>query len=546
MIERFSADRRQIEAFFPQPLSTATHQAMRQFYQAWTATLDRLDFNGLGQDAKVDFILFRKVLARELRNLDIQRKRTEEMAPLVPFAAKIHGLQEARQRVDPVDPEKAAAALTQLNKDIDELIRNFGRGKPEDHKIEKKAANRASQAVTSLRNDLRQWFQFYDGYDPMFRWWVSEPHKTVDAALEKYANFLRDRLGPGTRTDRDTIVGEPIGRDVLLADLQDALIPYTPEELIEIANKEFAWCDREMLKASREMGFGDDWKKAVERVKTLHVPPGRQPALIIDLAVEAVDFLEKHNLVTVPALARDTWRMEMMSPQRQRINPFFLGGPSIIVSYPTDSMSHEEKMMSMRGNNIHFSRATVFHELLPGHNLQGFMNQRYLPYRRQLFGTPFWGEGWALHWEMLLWDKGFHKSPEDRVGALFWRMHRCARIIFSLGFHLEKMTAPQAVEYLIERVGHERENAAAEVRRSFEATYSPLYQAAYMLGALQFRALHRELVGSGKMKDREFHDAILKLNSMPVELVRASLTRQPLNKDFTSTWKFYASVAASQ
>lgn len=41
-------------------------------------------------------------------------------------------------------------------------------------------------------------------------------------------------------------------------------------------------------------------------------------------------------------------------------------------------------------------------------------------------------------------------------------------------------------------------------------SYPPLHQAAYMLGALQFRALHQELVGSGRMTDREFHDAILR------------------------------------
>ena len=42
-----------------------------------------------------------------------------------------------------------------------------------------------------------------------------------------------------------------------------------------------------MKKASREMGFGDDWKKAVEKVKTMYVPPGEQPDLIRDLALEA-------------------------------------------------------------------------------------------------------------------------------------------------------------------------------------------------------------------------------------------------------------------
>ena len=111
---------------------------------------------------------------------------------------------------------------------------------------------------------------------------------------------------------------------------------------------------------------------------------------------------------------------------------------------------------------------------------------------------------------MLLWDQGFTKTPEDRIGALFWRMHRCARIIFSFSFHLGKMSAQECVDFLVNRVGFERENAAGEVRRSFESGYyGPLYQAAYMLGALQFRALHQDLVGSGKMSDRDFHDAIL-------------------------------------
>ena len=72
--------------------------------------------------------------------------------------------------------------------------------------------------------------------------------------------------------------------------------------------------------------------------------------------------------------------------------------------------------MSMRGNNPHFYRAVVHHELIPGHHLQGFMNARYRPYR-SIFATPFWTEGWALYWELLLWDMNFPRSPEDRQTA---------------------------------------------------------------------------------------------------------------------------------
>ena len=178
------------------------------------------------------------------------------------------------------------------------------------------------------------------------------------------------------------------------------------------------------------------------------------------------------------------------------------------VSYPTDEMAAEDKLMSLRGNNPHFSRATVHHELIPGHHLQGFMIDRYMPHRRE-FGTPFWMEGWALYWEMRLWDLGFPRSPEDRVGMLFWRSHRAARIIFSLRFHMGTMTPDEAIDLLVNRVGHERANATAEVRRSFNGSYPPLYQIAYMIGGLQFRALHRELVTSGRMTERAFHDAVL-------------------------------------
>ncbi|MBI3791254.1 MAG: DUF885 family protein [Gemmatimonadetes bacterium] len=293
----------------------------------------------------------------------------------------------------------------------------------------------------------------------------------------------------------------------------------------------------EAKKAAREMGFGDDWKQAMEKVKDTYVEPGKQPELIRDLARQAEAYFAQHDWVTIPPLATEDWRMEMLSPERQKTSPFFLGGELILVSYPTVDMADDDKLMSLRGNNPHFSHATVFHELNPGHHLQGFMAQRYMPHRR-LFGTPFWNEGQSLYWEMFLWDRGFHASPEDRIGALFWRMHRSARIIFSLNFHLGKMTPEQAVQFLVDTVNFERANAEAEVRRSFNGTYAPLYQAGYMLGGLELRALYKELVSSGKMSDRQFHDAVLEGGPQPIAMVRARLAKLPIPREGLPAWRF--------
>jgi uncharacterized protein (DUF885 family) len=165
------------------------------------------------------------------------------------------------------------------------------------------------------------------------------------------------------------------------------------------------------------------------------------------------------------------------------------------------------------------------------------MQEHYHTYRN--FNTPFWTEGWALYWELTLWDQGFPQSPEDRIGMLFWRMHRCARIIFSLNYHMGKWTPQQCIDFLVDRVGHERANAEGEVRRSFTGGYSPLYQVAYMIGGLQFYALRKELVEGGKMTLKQFHDAVLQQNALPVEMIRALFTSEPLQKNFTTSWRFY-------
>jgi uncharacterized protein (DUF885 family) len=533
-IERYRVDDRSLSRSDSTPMSAERSKRRDQFYETWLKTLEDIDFGALPHTGQVDYVLLRNHLERERTRLAHQDGRDDEMRPLLPFATIITEFDTARRQMKPIDSPRAAERLTELAKQTDEARKAI-----DDKKTtaSRQVANRAIRRLAELRRTLRSWHGFYDSYDPVYTWWTAEPYKVADQALEKYAATVREKL-IGSEKGNDDIIGDPIGRDALLAELAHEFIVYSPEELIEIANKEFAWCEAEYKKAAADLGYGDDWRRALEHVKKLHVGPGEQPEQIRKLAVEAIEFLDKRDLVTIPPLCRETWRMEMMSAEQQRVSPFFTGGEVITVSFPTAAMSHEDKLMSMRGNNIHFSRATVQHELIPGHHLQIFMARRYNAHREE-FNTAFLVEGWALYWEMLLWDLGFPKSPEDRIGMLFWRSHRCARIIFSLRFHLGEMTAAEAIKFLIDRVGHEPANASAEVRRSVAGNYGPLYQAAYMLGGLQIRAMRRELVESKKMTDRQFHDAILKENSIPVDLIRVSLKEQPLSREYKSSWRFY-------
>lgn len=559
IVERWSMDHAALLRRYGTEYSSDRRDALRAFSRAWQTRLETTAFDGLSVDGRIDWLLLRNRLRHELLLLDREDKTEAETAPLLPFAGAILGLQDSRRRLESVKGKEAARTLATIaeqaekaRKALDPPKTEPGKDAARDAAAAKDASKdsarpskivafRASETLESLKETLASWFKYSDRYDPVFSWWCDAPYKKADTALEAYRKVLREKIVGVKEGEDDPIVGDPVGRDFLVADLADEWIVYTPEELISIAEREYAWCEVEAKKAAREMGLGDDWKAALEKVKNMYVEPGKQPDLIRDLAHEAIDWVEKRDLVTVPALAKDIWRMEMMTPERQKIAPFFLGGEVIQVSFPTDTMAEDDKMMSLRGNNIHFSRSTVFHELIPGHHLQGFMTARYNPQRRA-FSTPFWGEGWAFYWERLLWELGFPQSPENRIGMLFWRMHRCARVIFSLSVHLGTMTPQQAIDFLVEKVGHERFTATGEVRRSFNGSYPPLYQLAYMMGALQFHQLHRDLVDSGKMTNKEFHDAVLKGGSMPIEMVRAMLMKAPLTRDARASWKFAGDI----
>ena len=554
LLDRFSRDRETLQRQFPSKMEPKRISEMENFFKEWHRLLLEMDFNQMNRSGKVDYILFRQKLERDQQQFTDDADHLKTAAKLLPFIEKITALEYEKRAQGKYNPQELAPRLEKLAQDIDregERIRKEvmeSRRHQKEHGPDESAERifkTAEEGCRELQRVVDNWFNYYRGYDPLLTWWITAPSKKLSTSLGAYADTFKPdpktssnptQKAPPKDFNAENHVA-PVGAEHLTSLLAREMIPYTAGELVEIGKKELAWCVEQQKKASNELGFGDNVTAALEHVKTKHVPPGEQSSVIRRLALEAIDYLEDNALVTIPQLAKDSWRVGMMSPGRQRYNPFFTGGSTISVSYPHLDMNHADKLMSMRGNNPHFSAATVHHELIPGHHLQDFMTSRYNTHRG-IYRTVFWTEGWALYWEMLLWDRGFPKTAEDRMGFLFWRMHRCVRIIFSLGYHLDQFTPQQCVDMLVDIVGHERTHAEGEVRRSLAPGTPVLYQCAYMLGGMQFHVLHKELVASGKMTPREFHDQILRGNRIPVEMVRAEISDIPLSRDYRSNWRF--------
>ncbi|KAI2633397.1 hypothetical protein GGS21DRAFT_133569 [Xylaria nigripes] len=541
-IVRVSADLRDIHNFYKVEGSPARYARLSQFYSAELAALPKEYFQSYTQNEKVDYLLLKSYLIRSRRNLELDRAREAEFATFVePFAEPIRKWCEIRQRQRADESFEPQTLADSLAKTRETVLQSIAHVAEHGHQYSQATGSRAARRIGELRGHLNELYDFYSGYHPFFDYWVASPHAALNAALRTLEGSVHDMIIGG---DEKMIIGEPIGRDGLLVELEAEMMPYSPEELLRIAEHEYAWCEREMKEAAAQLGFVE-WRDALEHVKNLYESPATHISFVRSLVSEGATYVKKHDLVTVPRLAEEAITITRIPPERQLVSPFFLGGPRLQISYPRVDMEHADKLMSMRGNNRHFSRATAFHEMIPGHRLQVFVGKRSHSYRAPIFDTPFFIEGWALYWEMVLWKRGdFFVTPEDKIGSLFWRMHRCARITFSLGFHLGKMSAAECVELLVKRVGHERSTAEGEVRRSLIGTYSPLYQAGYMLGALQIMRLRNEAVGTynGKLAEKAFHDGILNANVMPIEMLRALLLGKELHEDFKPSWRFYGDI----
>ena len=545
LIRRHDADRATLEHVRAladgrsDPLFAPRRAELRAAFTAgWQEELARLDPSSLSQDDRLDLLLLERSLQIDATAQAFAKERHEAIRGLLPGHDALVALFEARRDLEQAPPEQAAAALESVRGDLEARAKRLT-DKADAPAVSPTLALRAAQHAQALRDALKDWHAHQSGFDPQFSYWVDTPYAALDKQLEAHVTLLRDTLGGGATPDSLSI--DPIGDAAIVDALRAEGVDYSPAELMAAAERELAWCQEQMDEAARAMGARDR-REALERVKQRHVAPGEQPALVVELADEAVAFLESRELLTIPVSAKRGWRMNMLSPQWQLQAPFFLGGRDVWVAFPSSGMPHERKLNALRGNNRHFSRAVVHHELIPGHHLQHWYAQRHATHRRG-FDSPFWMEGWALYWELRLYDLGFASTPEDRIGMLFWRSHRAARILFSLGLQSGRMTPDEAVDLLVERVGHEPENARAEVRRSIAGDYGPLYQVAYLVGGWQFRALHEERVTRGGWSEREFHDRVLREGSMPLKLLRERLFDRVGEEPPSEPWRFLDSPA---
>jgi hypothetical protein len=98
IIEYYGVDRGSLALSYPVANSPARRDRFRKFYADALERIQKLDFDSMNQEGKVDYVLFKNHLEHELRQLDIEEKQLAEIPPLIPFAKTIVDMEEARRR----------------------------------------------------------------------------------------------------------------------------------------------------------------------------------------------------------------------------------------------------------------------------------------------------------------------------------------------------------------------------------------------------------------------------------------------------------------
>jgi uncharacterized protein (DUF885 family) len=165
--------------------------------------------------------------------------------------------------------------------------------------------------------------------------------------------------------------------------------------------------------------------------------------------------------------------------------------------------------------------STLYHEGLPGHQLQGGLAQESqgIPLLRKNMYFSGYGEGWALYAEQLAYELGMYETdPLGEIGWLKAQIFRAGRCVVDTGMHTMRWSREQAIEYLMALDGDALGSTTREVQRYCAI---PAQACSYKIGHTYWnRQRDRAKAALGARFDiKAFHDAGLLSGAMPLDVL---------------------------
>ena len=195
--------------------SSEYYERFDRFYNDWLKKMKSIPFEGMSQDGKVDHVLLRNEIEKDVHELQRKKKEFDQIQGAIPFAGKMMALIQQRRNGVPLDGEQTAKIFNDLKKELQATQKEIEK----QPKYAEPNAKKAVAAAQDYRKACNELFSFYNEYDPQFTWWTSQPHTELDTAFSQYIRFLKTWKAPG-KDDGSGIIGNPIGKDEIIRSLQ--------------------------------------------------------------------------------------------------------------------------------------------------------------------------------------------------------------------------------------------------------------------------------------------------------------------------------------
>ncbi|MDG2061972.1 MAG: DUF885 domain-containing protein [Flavobacteriaceae bacterium] len=215
-----------------------------------------------------------------------------------------------------------------------------------------------------------------------------------------------------------------------------------------------------------------------------------------------------------------------VAPVPDAIAPKYTGGRYVGTSpESTDPGYYWVNTYNLPSRPLYVIPSLTAHEAVPGHHLQGALNQELsedIPQFRKNLYLSAYGEGWGLYTEFLANEMGIYTTPFEHFGKLTYEMWRACRLVVDTGIHVFGWSRQKAVDFMTENTALSIHEVNTEIDRYISWPGQAL---SYKIGELKIRELRdlaEEKLGS-KFDIREFHEKILEKGTLTLPILESRI-----------------------
>ena len=297
----------------------------------------------------------------------------------------------------------------------------------------------------------------------------------------------------------------------------------SPEEIHQKGLDEVKRIRAQMQAIVQEVNFKGTLKEFIEYLRTDSQFYAKTPEELLKHARNISKKLDEQLPRYFKTLPRKPYGV---APVPDAIAPKYTGGRYIGTSPDsTDPGYYWINTYNLPSRPLYVIPSLTAHEAVPGHHLQGSLNQE-LPesipqFRRNLYLSAY-GEGWGLYCEFLANEMGIYTNPYEHFDKLTYEMWRASRLVVDTGMHVFGWTREQAVEFMADNTALSLHEVNTEIDRYISWPGQAL---SYKIGELKIRELRvfaEKELGS-QFDIREFHEKILEKGTVTLSLLETRI-----------------------